>query len=190
MSNLIRDGSRSVDPPSDVVPWWNLMTAVDAVGNILVGWHFWVIYYVGHIFFGEGIEFRLASRHVDNTKRSAGTGTDSHIVRWSIGLNVVANGRFSLWMSEWGKGQGKNENAKEKLSFAFQLLHFLFVCLQTCYRVFADVGLFETFKIPLRQFFQFFHALELGYRDKPCKFNIWYKLLNDSIGSTFEMCGV
>lgn len=37
----------------------------------------------------------------------------------------------------------------------------------TCYRVFAEVGLFDTFKIPLREFFHFFHALELGYRDKP-----------------------
>lgn len=32
------------------------------------------------------------------------------------------------------------------------------------------MGLFDTFKIPVREFFHFFHALELGYRDKPCKF--------------------
>ena len=40
--------------------------------------------------------------------------------------------------------------------------------MQTCYRVFLEVGLFETFKIPVQEFFNFFHALEMGYRDKPC----------------------
>lgn len=38
-----------------------------------------------------------------------------------------------------------------------------------CYKVFLDVGLFETFKIPIKEFINYFHALELGYRDKPCK---------------------
>ncbi|XP_064105174.1 cGMP-inhibited 3',5'-cyclic phosphodiesterase 3A-like isoform X2 [Macrobrachium nipponense] len=38
---------------------------------------------------------------------------------------------------------------------------------QLCFRVFCEVGLFETFRIPTRQFLNYFHALELGYRDIP-----------------------
>ncbi|XP_043189067.1 cGMP-inhibited 3',5'-cyclic phosphodiesterase A-like [Amphibalanus amphitrite] len=38
---------------------------------------------------------------------------------------------------------------------------------QVCYRVFHDTGLLETFRIPLQEFFNYFHALEMGYRDKP-----------------------
>lgn len=38
---------------------------------------------------------------------------------------------------------------------------------QMCYRIFHDTGLFESFKIPEKQFLAFLHALESGYRDKP-----------------------
>lgn len=38
---------------------------------------------------------------------------------------------------------------------------------QMCYRVFLEVGLFETFRIPVQEFLAYFHALECGYRDKP-----------------------
>lgn len=42
--------------------------------------------------------------------------------------------------------------------------------LQVSYRLFEDTGLFETFKIPVKEFMNYFHALESGYRDIPCKF--------------------
>lgn len=47
----------------------------------------------------------------------------------------------------------------------------LFLCflLQVSYRLFEDTGLFETFKIPVKEFMNYFHALESGYRDIPCK---------------------
>ncbi|XP_076329175.1 cGMP-inhibited 3',5'-cyclic phosphodiesterase 3A-like isoform X2 [Tachypleus tridentatus] len=38
---------------------------------------------------------------------------------------------------------------------------------QMCYKVFLEVGLFEAFRIPLPEFFNYFHALESGYNDKP-----------------------
>ncbi|XP_049331055.1 cGMP-inhibited 3',5'-cyclic phosphodiesterase A isoform X2 [Astyanax mexicanus] len=38
---------------------------------------------------------------------------------------------------------------------------------QVSYRLFEDTGLFETFKIPLKEFMNYFHALENGYRDIP-----------------------
>ncbi|MBN3301646.1 PDE3A phosphodiesterase, partial [Amia calva] len=38
---------------------------------------------------------------------------------------------------------------------------------QVSYRLFEDTGLFETFKIPAREFMNYFHALENGYRDIP-----------------------
>ncbi|XP_041935177.1 LOW QUALITY PROTEIN: cGMP-inhibited 3',5'-cyclic phosphodiesterase A [Alosa sapidissima] len=38
---------------------------------------------------------------------------------------------------------------------------------QVTYRLFEDTGLFETFKIPVREFMNYFHALENGYRDIP-----------------------
>ncbi|XP_041443771.1 cGMP-inhibited 3',5'-cyclic phosphodiesterase A isoform X4 [Xenopus laevis] len=38
---------------------------------------------------------------------------------------------------------------------------------QVSYRLFEDMGLLETFKIPLREFMNYFHALESGYRDIP-----------------------
>ncbi|XP_066525008.1 cGMP-inhibited 3',5'-cyclic phosphodiesterase 3A [Hoplias malabaricus] len=38
---------------------------------------------------------------------------------------------------------------------------------QVSYRLFEDAGLFETFKIPVQEFMNYFHALENGYRDIP-----------------------
>uniref|UniRef100_A0A096M793 Phosphodiesterase n=1 Tax=Poecilia formosa TaxID=48698 RepID=A0A096M793_POEFO len=38
---------------------------------------------------------------------------------------------------------------------------------QVTYRLFEDTGLFETFKIPIKEFMNYFHALENGYRDIP-----------------------
>ncbi|MGH0165136.1 UNVERIFIED_CONTAM: hypothetical protein FKN15_060237 [Acipenser sinensis] len=38
---------------------------------------------------------------------------------------------------------------------------------QVSYKLFEDTGLFETFKIPVREFINYFHALENGYRDIP-----------------------
>uniref|UniRef100_A0A8D0HUG8 Phosphodiesterase n=1 Tax=Sphenodon punctatus TaxID=8508 RepID=A0A8D0HUG8_SPHPU len=38
---------------------------------------------------------------------------------------------------------------------------------QVSYRLFEDMGLFETFKIPVRDFMNYFHALECGYREIP-----------------------
>ncbi|KAL3992009.1 collagen and calcium-binding EGF domain-containing protein 1 [Sarotherodon galilaeus] len=38
---------------------------------------------------------------------------------------------------------------------------------QVSYRLFEDTGLFETFRIPVREFMNYFHALENGYRDIP-----------------------
>ncbi|CAN2391242.1 5'-cyclic phosphodiesterase [Pristimantis euphronides] len=38
---------------------------------------------------------------------------------------------------------------------------------QTSYRLFEDMNLLETFKIPLREFMNYFYALENGYRDIP-----------------------
>ncbi|XP_033739630.1 cGMP-inhibited 3',5'-cyclic phosphodiesterase A-like [Pecten maximus] len=35
------------------------------------------------------------------------------------------------------------------------------------YKLFMEVGLFETFRIPVAPFLQFFHELEIGYKDKP-----------------------
>ncbi|VDI23638.1 cGMP-inhibited 3',5'-cyclic phosphodiesterase A [Mytilus galloprovincialis] len=35
------------------------------------------------------------------------------------------------------------------------------------YKLFLEVGLFETFRIPLPQFLHYFHSLEKGYRSKP-----------------------
>ncbi|KAL7982215.1 hypothetical protein Chor_009813 [Crotalus horridus] len=35
------------------------------------------------------------------------------------------------------------------------------------YKLFEDMGLFETFKIPIREFMNYFHALECGYREIP-----------------------
>ncbi|XP_022604162.1 cGMP-inhibited 3',5'-cyclic phosphodiesterase A-like [Seriola dumerili] len=38
---------------------------------------------------------------------------------------------------------------------------------QISYRLFEDTGLFETFRIPVQEFMNYFHALENGYRDIP-----------------------
>ncbi|XP_078091448.1 cGMP-inhibited 3',5'-cyclic phosphodiesterase 3A [Mustelus asterias] len=38
---------------------------------------------------------------------------------------------------------------------------------QVAFRLFEDTGLFEIFKIPLKEFMNYFHALENGYRDIP-----------------------
>ncbi|XP_056408617.1 cGMP-inhibited 3',5'-cyclic phosphodiesterase 3A-like, partial [Hyla sarda] len=38
---------------------------------------------------------------------------------------------------------------------------------QMSYRLFYDMNLLETFKIPLKEFMNYFHALENGYRDIP-----------------------
>lgn len=38
---------------------------------------------------------------------------------------------------------------------------------QVSYKLFEDMGLFEAFKIPVREFMNYFHALEIGYREIP-----------------------
>ncbi|XP_066210898.1 cGMP-inhibited 3',5'-cyclic phosphodiesterase 3A isoform X2 [Saccopteryx leptura] len=38
---------------------------------------------------------------------------------------------------------------------------------QVSYRLFEDMGLFEAFRIPVREFMNYFHALEIGYREIP-----------------------
>ncbi|XP_077453325.1 cGMP-inhibited 3',5'-cyclic phosphodiesterase 3A-like [Stigmatopora argus] len=38
---------------------------------------------------------------------------------------------------------------------------------QVSYRLFEDTGLFQTFKIPIQEFMNYFHALENGYRNIP-----------------------
>ncbi|XP_065317259.1 cGMP-inhibited 3',5'-cyclic phosphodiesterase 3A-like isoform X2 [Gordionus sp. m RMFG-2023] len=38
---------------------------------------------------------------------------------------------------------------------------------QLAYRIFYEANLFEIYKIPLRKFLNFFHALESGYKDNP-----------------------
>ncbi|XP_041058424.1 cGMP-inhibited 3',5'-cyclic phosphodiesterase A isoform X1 [Carcharodon carcharias] len=38
---------------------------------------------------------------------------------------------------------------------------------QVAFKLFEDTGLFEIFKIPLKEFMNYFHALENGYRDIP-----------------------
>lgn len=50
------------------------------------------------------------------------------------------------------------------------LYYFILFFFQLAYKVFMEVGLFETFRIPVGPFLQYFHALESGYRDKPCKY--------------------
>lgn len=40
---------------------------------------------------------------------------------------------------------------------------------QVTYTLFQDTSLFEIFKIPVREFMSYFHALENGYRDIPCE---------------------
>ncbi|XP_064627396.1 cGMP-inhibited 3',5'-cyclic phosphodiesterase 3A-like isoform X2 [Lineus longissimus] len=41
-------------------------------------------------------------------------------------------------------------------------------CLsKLAYKLFSEVGFFDTFRIPLPEFLNYFHALELGYREKP-----------------------
>lgn len=40
---------------------------------------------------------------------------------------------------------------------------------QVAYTLFQDTGLFEIFKIPVREFMTYFCALENGYRDIPCE---------------------
>lgn len=40
---------------------------------------------------------------------------------------------------------------------------------ELAYKIFRDADLFRVFKIPYRQFFSFFHSLELGYWEIPCK---------------------
>ena len=49
------------------------------------------------------------------------------------------------------------------------ILRYIFFLLQVAYKLFMEVGLFETFRIPVAPFLNYFHALEMGYRDKPCK---------------------
>ncbi|KAG1675289.1 cGMP-inhibited 3',5'-cyclic phosphodiesterase A [Nymphon striatum] len=51
--------------------------------------------------------------------------------------------------------------------FELELAYPHSVLSQMCHRVFLEVGLFETFKIPMKEFLNYFHTLEGGYRNKP-----------------------
>lgn len=59
---------------------------------------------------------------------------------------------------------------KHKSMFTFtEMMTDNFVVSKVSYRLFEDTGLFETFKIPIQEFMNYFHALENGYRVIPCK---------------------
>lgn len=61
-------------------------------------------------------------------------------------------------------------------------LSLMYSFLQVSYRLFEDTGLFETFKIPVKEFMNYFHALESGYRDIPCKFKCCCSISPDPLG--------
>lgn len=54
------------------------------------------------------------------------------------------------------------------MSMGSDIYIYIFI-FQVSYRLFEDTGLFQTFKIPVKEFMNYFHALENGYRDIPCK---------------------
>ena len=41
------------------------------------------------------------------------------------------------------------------------------------YKIFKDIGLLESFEIPEKSFIAFFSALEKGYMDLPCNFDVF-----------------
>lgn len=43
------------------------------------------------------------------------------------------------------------------------------VSLQIVYKTFTELGFLETFHIPVSHLLKYFHSLELGYHNKPCK---------------------
>ena len=49
----------------------------------------------------------------------------------------------------------------------------LYLFLQVTHKVFQKVGLFETFKIPMDKFLNFFFTLENGYHKIPCKYHVF-----------------
>lgn len=53
---------------------------------------------------------------------------------------------------------------------------------QVSHKLFEDTGLFETFRIPMQEFMNYFHALENGYRDIPCEQNPYSQLCSHCIG--------
>lgn len=65
-------------------------------------------------------------------------------------------------------------DASQSLVLNSASLRLVSFCLhsQVTYTLFQDTGLFEIFKIPVREFMAYFSALESGYRDIPCKTNI------------------
>lgn len=55
------------------------------------------------------------------------------------------------------------------------------VGIQAAFKLFTEVDLIRTFRIPETEFLCYFHALELGYRDKPCMFAALYSFIKDNI---------
>lgn len=49
----------------------------------------------------------------------------------------------------------------------------IYLFLQVTHKVFQKVGLFETFKIPMDKFLNFFFTLENGYHKIPCKYHVF-----------------
>lgn len=39
------------------------------------------------------------------------------------------------------------------------------------YKLFTEINLIDSFRIPAQEFINFFHALEMGYHDNPCEFH-------------------
>lgn len=68
-------------------------------------------------------------------------------------------------------GQGNRVPVANVIKQYFGICRLFFVSPQVTYTLFQDMCLFEIFKIPVREFMLYFHALENGYRDIPCEFN-------------------
>ncbi|KAK7891089.1 hypothetical protein WMY93_023052 [Mugilogobius chulae] len=59
------------------------------------------------------------------------------------------------------------EDTEEGKSSSQNVLLHPLIPPEVSYRLFEDTGLFQTFKIPVQEFMNYFHALENGYRDIP-----------------------
>lgn len=98
----------------------------------------------------------------------------SQLNNWNFPIfNLVekTHSKTGCILSQVSSTQGGNANEEMLMRSCRGMTDSMFTlcCPQVTYRLFEDTGLFETFRIPIQEFMNYFHALENGYRVIPCE---------------------
>jgi len=97
-------------------------------------------------------------------------GTNTAISETRIKDEYIGKGWLLAYWGPWLPWPSLNLLMPAWQQYIYRGITVSFVCLlcQVAYLLFTELNFINSFHIPVQQFVAYFHALELGYRHKPC----------------------